>query len=58
MILMKQRLAAARRDESGFTTAELLGNAALGILALVAIWAALGQLGTGVIDNIKKQLNI
>ena len=26
-------------DEAGLTTAELLGNAALGVLALVAIWA-------------------
>ena len=29
------------RGEAGFATAELLGNAALGVAALVLIWAAL-----------------
>ena len=29
------------RDERGLNTAELLGNAALAIIALLAIWAAL-----------------
>lgn len=58
IILMRQRLAAARRDESGFTTAELLGNAALGVLALAAIWAALGGIGDQVIAKVKEQLNL
>ena len=31
----------AKHDESGMTTAELLGNAALGVLALVVIWGLL-----------------
>ena len=35
----------AYRDEAGMTTAELLGNAALGVLALVVIWGALQALG-------------
>lgn len=35
--------------EDGFSTAELLGNAALGIAALVLIWAALGGLGAEVV---------
>lgn len=40
----------AERDESGMTTAELLGNAALGVAALVAIWAALQALGLNIIE--------
>lgn len=45
-----------RKNESGFTTAELLGNAALGVLALVAIWYAIGQLGGEVMEFIRAQL--
>lgn len=43
-----RRLAA----EDGFSTAELLGNAALGVLALVAIWGALQALGVDVVEMI------
>jgi len=42
--------------EAGMTTAELLGNAALGVLALVALWAALGGVGQQVIDMISDAL--
>jgi hypothetical protein len=45
-------------DERGLNTAELLGNAALAIVALVAIWAALQALGIDVIDWIRGQLGI
>ncbi len=45
-------------DESGMTTAELLGNAALGIAALVAIWAVLQTLGLDIIDWIRGQLRV
>jgi hypothetical protein len=45
-----------RRNEDGMTTAELLGNAALGVLALVAIWAVLQQLGLDVVEWIRAQL--
>jgi hypothetical protein len=38
MIAMSKQLIQDRLDEEGFTTAELLGNAALGVLALVVIW--------------------
>ena len=38
------------------TTAELLGNAALGIAALVAIWAVLQTLGLDVVNWIRGQL--
>jgi hypothetical protein len=35
------------------TTAELLGNAALGIAALVVIWAGLQALGLDIVDWIR-----
>jgi hypothetical protein len=43
-------------DEAGLTTAELLGNAALGVLALVAIWALMQQLGVDIVEWIRSQL--
>ncbi len=39
-------------DERGLNTAELLGNAALAIVALVAIWAGLQALGIDLIEAI------
>jgi len=44
--------------EAGMTTAELLGNAALGIAALVAIWAVMQTLGVDVVDWIRGQLQV
>jgi hypothetical protein len=44
--------------DDGMTTAELLGNAALGIAALVAIWAVLQTLGLDVVDWIRGQLRV
>ncbi len=44
-----------RVREEGFSTAELLGNAALGIIALVAIWGLLKVLGQDVVEFIKAQ---
>jgi len=51
---------AARRSEpeAGMTTAELLGNAALGIAALVAIWAVMQTLGLDVVEWIRGQLRV
>jgi hypothetical protein len=43
-------------QEGGFSTAELLGNAALGIAALVIIWAALQGVGVNVVSWIEGQL--
>lgn len=43
-------------DEAGFSTAELLGNAALGIIALVAIWTLLQALGVDIVTWIRAQL--
>ena len=48
----------ALHEEGAFSTAELLGNAALGIAALVAIWALLTNVGRGVIDFITSSLGI
>lgn len=46
----------ARKREAGFTTAELLGNAALGVVALVLIWGALRQLGLDVVEYMRQQI--
>jgi hypothetical protein len=55
LVLLVARLQAPR-DEAGLTTAELLGNAALGVLALVAIWGALRVLGLDIVDWIRGEL--
>jgi hypothetical protein len=44
--------------EAGMATAELLGNAALGIAALVAIWAVLQAVGLDVMMWIRAQLQV
>ncbi|MDH3303139.1 MAG: hypothetical protein OES24_21765 [Acidimicrobiia bacterium] len=49
-----RRLAHIRDDERGLNTAELLGNAALAIVALIAIWGALRILGVDIIDEIRR----
>ena len=46
------------KDESGMTTAELLGNAALAIAALVGIWLLLQQIGVDVMGFIRNQIGI
>ena len=38
------------------TTAELLGNAALGVLALVVIWGLLQTLGVDIVNSMRGQL--
>jgi hypothetical protein len=55
LLLLATRLRAPH-DEAGLTTAELLGNAALGVLALVAIWGALRVLGLDIVDWIRGEL--
>ena len=44
-----------RRDE-GLSTAELLGNAALAIAALVVIWGLLQALGVDVVNWIRTSI--
>ena len=46
------------KDESGITTAELLGNAAIAIAALVGIWLLLQQIGVDVMGFIRNQIGI
>lgn len=45
-----------RRDD-GFSTAELLGNAALGILALVAIWTVLSDQGSQLVTELLSRVS-
>ena len=52
------RVGSAAGPEDGMTTAELLGNAALGIAALVAIWAVLQALGLDIVNWIRGQLGV
>jgi hypothetical protein len=55
---LTDRVRAAAGSEDGMTTAELLGNAALGIAALVAIWAVLQTLGLDIVNWIRGQLGV
>lgn len=50
---LRRRPVELRREEAGFSTAELLGNAALAILALLAIWGLLRTLGVDVVNWIR-----
>jgi len=59
MMLIEQVARMARRmhrEERGLNTAELLGNAALAIVALVAIWYALRQAGLDIIDTLTDRI--
>jgi hypothetical protein len=51
------RLGELGERSDGFTTAELLGNAALAIVALIAIWTALRLLGVHIIADITNKLS-
>lgn len=50
------RLRALGEDDDGLNTAELMGNAALAIAALVVIWGALQALGVDLVAWIRAQL--
>ena len=54
--VLREWATALKRDERGLNTAELMGNAALAIAALVVIWAALQALGVDVVGWIRGQL--
>lgn len=43
--------------DEGFSTAELLGNAALGILALVAIWTVLSDQGSQLVTELLSRVS-
>jgi hypothetical protein len=57
LILFLQRLVLVLQDPEGFSTAELLGNAAMAIGALVVIWGALKILGVDIINLISQKLH-
>jgi hypothetical protein len=59
MGLVRRLADAIRRlnsDQRGLSTAELLGNAALAIAALVVIWGVLEALGVEVVEWIRTQI--
>jgi hypothetical protein len=56
MLALKQRFHALWDDDRGLNTAELMGNAALAIAALVVIWGALQTLGVDIVGWIRTQL--
>lgn len=56
MVRWWRRLVELHRDQRGLSTAELLGNAALAIAALVVIWGVLQTLGVDVVDWIRTQI--
>jgi hypothetical protein len=58
MIMALRRWTGSAEAEDGMATAELLGNAALGIAALVAIWAVLQAVGLDVMEWIRGQLQV
>jgi hypothetical protein len=45
-----------RTDDRGLNTAELMGNAALAIAALVVIWGALQALGLDIVGWMRGEL--
>ena len=55
--IIGNRLRTIHRDERGLSTAELLGNDALAVVALLAIWAVLQALGTDIVGWIRAQLS-
>ncbi|HEU4916778.1 MAG TPA: hypothetical protein VFV13_09485 [Acidimicrobiia bacterium] len=56
MSTVRQWLSDVWRDDRGLNTAELMGNAALAIAALVVIWGALQALGVDIVGWIRSQL--
>ncbi len=56
MIAISGLSARVHEEEDGFSTAELLANAALGVIALVVIWGLLQTLGVDIVDMIRGRL--
>lgn len=53
---IRYALTRLREEDRGLNTAELMGNAALAIAALVVIWGALQALGVDIVGWIRGQL--
>lgn len=56
VLALWQRALALWVEPEGFATAELLGNAAMAIVALIAIWGALKLLGIDILTVIHNKL--
>jgi hypothetical protein len=56
LVALRAALGRFHDDQEGFSTAELLGNAALGIIALIVIWGAMRALGLDIVEMIRAQL--
>lgn len=56
MLAIKQQFRILWNDDRGLNTAELMGNAALAIAALVVIWGALQALGLDIVGWVRVQL--
>lgn len=57
LLVLWNRATGVWDEPEGFTTAELLGNAALAIAALVAIWGVLRLMGLNIVTMITNKLN-
>ena len=53
VLLFWHRMLEVLEDPSGFSTAELLGNAAMAIGALVVIWGGLRLMGVDLLKQIQ-----
>lgn len=56
MAYVRNLIHALKSSDSGLNTAELMGNAALAIAALVVIWGALQVLGVDIVEWIRGSL--
>lgn len=45
-----------RRDQAGFVVAEALAMAAVGVVIVIALWAAMKVVGVDVIDGIRESI--
>ena len=55
--ILESALDRIRREERGLNAGQLLGNLALGAVALLAIWAALRVLGIDIVEVIRDGLS-
>ena len=53
LVVLWHRMLQVLEDPSGFSTAELLGNAAMAIGALVVIWGGLRLMGVDLLKQIQ-----
>jgi hypothetical protein len=56
LVVLWHRMLEVVEDPSGFSTAELLGNAAMAIGALVVIWGGLRLMGVNLLTEIQNAI--